>query len=241
MTINKSWINPANLPAPTQANYPCLFHSFSAAGISANGQTITDPIGGVTIGVTSGFVKSGNGFYQVAPVAGASQTGVWATPGNKSILVIATGSLGPSLSFSYGDSNGITSVPTQGNTSGAASKDAADYAYFSAITGSPYLAIATAVNVAGGTCETFALPTAPSIPPAISVGTTTVTGSIVGPWPTPSAVATPTSQIFTHTAFITGAFVLLFNTLPSNAEIEGIVAWMAANPLNLPPSLLGRT
>ncbi len=236
MAINKSWANPANLPAPTQANFPCLFHSFTAADIAANGLSIADPVGGVIITANGGFVKSGTGFY-VAASTDTSQTGAWATIGSKAVLMLLTGT---TPAFSWGDASGGIAPYIQGNVGAAqtVTKDAADYATFTAIAGT-IVSSAVKVDIPNGACKTFGLVSGAT---SVTSNAATVTGAITGPWSAPSSLISP-DNIFPVAAAhaLTSVYVLLFNTAPADAEVEGIVGWMAANPFNLPPSLLGRS
>ncbi len=244
MAINKSWLNNANLPAPTQANFPALVHRFLPQDVSADLMSITDPIGGVKIVTGLPFTVSGNTFQPGAGATGWAQTGAWSAPGNKSILLLSTGGLtwvGQQM-FLVGDSVDVIYpfIAVKNSGFGGVSFSAADYSTASAVSPAqtaPILAGATLVNNAGNACTSFALGTGNT-----SVGTdvNVVTGSLTQNWPSPSPISSGTAAVFSLSP-LSGCYVLYFNEAPSVVEVQGILAWMAANPGYLPPSLLGRT
>lgn len=239
MAINKSWLNPANLPAPTQANFPALVHSFTPADIAADGLSITDPVGGVVISNPNGFVKSNGGFY-TNPSTGWAFNKAFTSPASKALLLLGMGSMPLIESFLYGDPDIASGVGLGQNANTYAAKDASNYGTYVLTTATtPLIAQAVKVDIPNTAVHTFALGTGNS---SVIVKTATITGSIAGPWGAMSIPSGSTTPFLTGSAFyLTGVFALLFDAAPSDVEIEGMVAWMAANPGYLPPSLLGRT
>ncbi len=241
MSIYKSWLNPANLPTVNQQNFPCLAHRFTVNDIAPNGLSIVDPVTGLTFSNSGpGFLKNGNGFYASGSTTWL-QAGNWIAPGTKAVLLLAAGNLPVGFSFGFGDPQGVTFVSSSMNGGPNASKDVSDYATYTAIAGAPFAATAVKVDIPNDAVKTFALPATGAV--AVSNAAAVVTGTISGAWGVPDALQSGSDNpfLFQSAYSLVGAYVLMFNVAPSDAEVSGIVAWMAANPLNLPPSLLGRT
>ncbi len=233
---------PMSVPiAPSQANFPALVHSFTAADIAANGLSITDPLGGVVVSTGSGFVKSGNGFYAVGGSLTWAQNKAFTSPGSNAIVLLATGSMPLSAIFNYGDTSaGVTGIILAQNAAGAAQKDATDYSTGVVTTATaPLLAQAMKVDIPNDACKSFALGTGNT---SVVSEAATITGSIAGPWGTPSLPASGSNVFLINSSYsVSGIFVLHFTAAPTDAEMETAVAWMAGNPGQLYPGFAGRT
>ena len=105
MAINKSWLNPANLPAVNPVNFPTLKHFFPVTETS--GQTLTDTQGGVILsGFTdlvflNGAASSVNGVPNTSPLA----SGHWSRVQLGDFLLLAVGNLiSTNAAITLGDS-----------------------------------------------------------------------------------------------------------------------------------------
>ena len=93
MAINKSWLNPANLPATNPVNFPALKHFFPVTETS--GETLTDTQSGVVLsGFTdlsfaNGSVSSVNGLLNATPLG----AGNWYPAGTNDFLFFCVANL----------------------------------------------------------------------------------------------------------------------------------------------------
>lgn len=245
-------------PAINTVNYPGLKFALNPSALSANGLTFTSLVGGIAQTFTSASALSGDGTYiqthaTAMPASGTGGAGTIPGPSaSQKVLLLYIGGYPVDAVQTAGDCFGLgdpvngpgIALATHGDLAAGPLwmlKDAANYLSMPVMTkngiASTYGAMALTVDVSGGAGKMHVFDAdVIEVAPLTAGG-----GTIVGAWGNiaPGGSSTKRFQLPINKR-VYGAYMFYLSALPTDAEVQSILAWMYANPTRLHPNLIGR-
>lgn len=227
----------------TTANFPCLKHCFTTAGVNTTAKTWSDEVGNLVLtAATSITIDAMKG----AAISGAQTiTGTPITAGAKSVLLYVNGYVFSAAStWRLGDSDGLTTGPgigLSGNAQNYVLRTPTLYLLSSAITitsNYPFQgSLALIADNAGNEARKYAVDGAGALTTSLKAAGG-AEANITGSW-TQFPLATATSNMFpTSTSYTKALFVFVFDS-GYPADMVNAMHWMNANPGKIYPGWRG--